>query len=360
MRVLVLGGSGYVGARLCALLHASGWATPVSASSRANGHGALRVDTRDEEALTTVLQQVDAVINCVAGSADAITRGAAALTAAARKADFPRLVHLSSMAVYGAREGVLDEYTPLDGHGGWYARAKVEAEARMTELAADGASVTLLRPGCVWGPGSQLWVGRVARWLAARRLGDLGEAGDGWSNLVHVDDVCHAALLALRVPAHPAEPRIYNLAAPDSPRWNDYFADLALAIGATPLRRIRSQQLKLDAYLAGPPLHVARKLLAKAGRPVDGVPEPITPGLLALWRRHLLLDSTAASEKLGLQWMDYNATLRQSAAWILSDDTLPLQARLARSERTGRIGAQQRVAPAQGADVGGAHGEKDT
>ena len=34
MRVLVLGGSGYIGSRLCKRLAQSSWATPVCASSR--------------------------------------------------------------------------------------------------------------------------------------------------------------------------------------------------------------------------------------------------------------------------------------------------------------------------------------
>ena len=47
MRVLVLGGTGYVGSRLCGLLQASGWATPIAASSPANGTGSSSQLARD-------------------------------------------------------------------------------------------------------------------------------------------------------------------------------------------------------------------------------------------------------------------------------------------------------------------------
>jgi nucleoside-diphosphate-sugar epimerase len=317
MKVLVLGGTGYVGSHLCAMLQGSGWATPVSASARrqAVGFESLRVDSRDPAALRAAMRGVDAVVNCVAGDAASIAGGAKALAQAALQEGCPRVVHLSSMSVYGAAEGRIDEMAPLDPTLGWYGRAKCEAERHVAALWQAGGTAVILRPGCVWGPGSQLWVGRIARWLRAGRLGDLGIAGDGWSNGVHVDDVCHAVMASLRV----TEPglQIYNLAAPDSPRWNDYFVDLALAIGAVPVRRIASRQLQLDAWLAGPPLKAAQLLLTRLGLGGHGVPDALPPGLLGLWERHLLLDASAATQGLGLQWTPYAASLRQSASWFL-------------------------------------------
>ena len=66
MKVLVLGGSGYVGSRLCTLLSQTGWATPVSASRRAG------VDTVDLASMKRAVQGAGAVVNCVAGSAAAV------------------------------------------------------------------------------------------------------------------------------------------------------------------------------------------------------------------------------------------------------------------------------------------------
>lgn len=319
-QVLVLGGTGHIGARLCALLQSSGWATPVAASSR-GGANVLRLDARDPDALSNALREVDAVVNCVAGSASAIAEGARALARAVQGSGrCRRVVHFSTMSVYGAQDGLVDEQTPLDASLGWYGRAKIDAESHLSTLREHGASVTVLRPGCVFGPGSDLWVDRICRWLEAGRLGDLGAGGDGWSNLVHVDDVCQAAMLALQVPPHPEEVRVYNLAAPDSPRWNDYFADLALATGATPLRRVRARQLQLDAYVAGPPLHIARKLLARAGRDPSTLPPPITPGLLGLWQRHLKLDSRAVARELGLAWTPYPKAVQQCARWWVAQE----------------------------------------
>jgi nucleoside-diphosphate-sugar epimerase len=296
MKVLVLGGSGYIGSRLCQRLQREG-ITAISASRRAG------VSTLDTESMTRALHGVDAVVNCVAGSARAISQGARVLVDAALRSGRPRIVHLSSMSVYGGLEGEVTEASPRDPSTGWYARAKCEAE----DILADyEGGVVMLRPGCVWGPQSDLWVGRIGRMLRAHRLGDLGAAGDGWSNLVAVEDVCSAVVASLPIATTPGLPRVFNLAAPDSPRWNDYFVDLALAIGATPVRRIPLRQLKIDAKLFGPPLKVMEKF-------TSALADPLPPSLLGVFERQLHLNSALAERELGIEWTPYEDVLRRCA-----------------------------------------------
>jgi nucleoside-diphosphate-sugar epimerase len=303
MKVLVLGGTGYIGSRVAAALAQSG-DTPVIASRRSG------VDTTDLDSMTRALHGMDAVVNCVAGSAEGIAQGARVLVQAAQRAGRPRIVHLSTMSVYGALEGEVTEASPRDPSIGWYAKAKCEAEDVIADY--EGEAV-MLRPGCVWGAGSDLWVGRIGRLLRAGRLGDLGAAGDGWSNLVAVDDVCAAVVASLRIAATPGTPRVFNLAAPDSPRWNDYFTDLALAIGATPVPRLSARRLKIDAKLFGPPLKVAEILLKKAKRPMKQLPDPLPPGLLGVFERHLHLRGELAQRELGIDYSPYERVLATAA-----------------------------------------------
>lgn len=324
MKLMVLGAGGLVGARVLAMARElPGW-TAVGAS--ASGRAGLRVDVRDAAALAQALRGMDAVVHCVAGSADVIERGAQVLATASTQAGCGRLVHLSSMAVYGDLQGLVPEWVEPGPALGWYDRAKRAAELALRSHARAGGRTVVLRPGCIWGPGSRPWVSRLAHWLRAGRLGDLGAAGDGWSNLVHVDDVAVAALRALQLNLPEGALRTWNLAAPDSPRWNEVFTDLALGIGATPLRRLRHQPW-LDAHVAGPVLQVLRLLARRAGLPADRLPEPLTPGLLALWRRQLQLDVSAASRDLLLDWTDYPVALESSVAWLLaSEECAPGQA----------------------------------
>ncbi|MDB5963544.1 MAG: NAD(P)-dependent oxidoreductase [Polaromonas sp.] len=319
MKVLVLGASGHIGNRLMQVLNALPGTFAVGASRRARsgpagGGHTIRLDARNEQALANALQQVDAVVNCVAGDSRSIAEGARALASAAQAAKCRRVVHLSTMSVYGSAEGCVPETAPMRTDLGWYGRAKCEAEAHMAAFAASGGHAVVLRPGCVFGPGSELWAGRIGRWLWSGRLGDLGAGGDGWSNLVHVNDVCAAIVAALRAPACAGGLSAFNLAGPDSPRWNDYFVDLALALGATPVRRFGARRVLVDAWLAGPPLKIAQRALQPVGRACL-VPDPLPPRLLGLWQQHIRLNTTRATHQLGIRWTPYDQGLVDSAAW---------------------------------------------
>ncbi|QHI99977.1 NAD-dependent epimerase/dehydratase family protein [Xylophilus rhododendri] len=320
MKVLVLGGSGHIGAAF--VRHAgSGEDVEVWRASRravAAGERAVQLDTLDGAALARALAGFDGVVNCVAGSAQTISAGAGRLAQAALQAGCGRIVHLSTVSVYGPVEGRIREDAALDPGLGWYAQAKCEAEARMGDFARQGGQVVVLRPGCVAGPGSQPWVGRIGRWLRAGRLGDLGAAGDGWTNLVHVLDVCRAIEAGLRLPLQGGALQVFNLAAPDSPRWSSYFVDLGVAIGASPIQRLSPRRLRLDAKLLGPPLKVAEKLMSRLGLPAQALPEAISPALVRLWQQQIQLDAGAASDRLGLSWTPYPELLQDSADWFNS------------------------------------------
>lgn len=321
MKILVLGSTGYIGTHLIKTLKQTTWAQPTGASrTKSSGQASdvdwMPLDTRDTAALARSLDGFEVVVNCVAGDRTSIAQGACDLAAAATLAGCRRIIHMSTMSVYGAAEGLVKEDFPLEKPAGWYGEAKRQAEMHMRDFAKKGGEVVVLRPGCVFGPGSELWVGRTGRWLKAGRLGDLGVAGDGWSNLVHVDDVCHAVVSALKLEVVHGDLPIFNLAAPDSPRWNEYFVELAIAIGAIPVRRISSRKLQIDSLVASPPLKIAELLLRYFGKRSGNLPEPIPSGLVKLWGQQIRLDAQNASQKLGITWTVYANALQCSATWF--------------------------------------------
>ena len=347
MKVLVIGGSGFIGRRIVAGLAATGRHCVASLSRHAQPGGigcdSIQGDCRDSVVLRRALQEVDVVVNSVMGDRSSIEEGATRLAAAAGAHPGLRIVHLSSMAVYGRRTGLVREAdAPGEGLNG-YARAKVAAEAALQRHAAAGGAVVILRLGCVYGPGSSQWVLRIADWLNAGRLGDLGAAGEGWSNLVHVDDAVSAVIAALQPPlggrgdaSEATRAAVYNLAATDSPRWNGYFIDLASAIGLPPVPKLTARRLRRESLLYAPPLKLAERVVARAGAHwpslrawSDVLPQGMPPSLLSLFARQIRLDSSASAKLDGLSWTPYERGLAESARWYLGQ----------RSQRRGRRGA---------------------
>lgn len=316
LRVLILGANGFIGCHLLEALAGSDWVTPIAAGRRVAGPGGgpqyVRVDATDEAQLNRALANVTAVINCVAGSAEtmiAVTR--ALLAAAGRQSTPPRLLHMSSMAVYGPATGLITESAPMLATDP-YGRAKAACETLLEKW----PSAVVCRPGIVYGPRGPQWTVRIARWLRSRRLGDLGAAGDGICNLVYVGDVVHALTQALRTPA--LDGRVFNLAMPDPPTWNEYLIAFARALRAVPVARIGARRLKLETKLLAPPLKIAELLGGRLGLGAGVLPEAIPPSLLRLFRQDIRLDATRAQRSLQLQWTTLAEGLTQSVRSLQS------------------------------------------
>jgi len=313
-RILVLGASGFIGARVVQALAAGDWATPIAARHRAGIDPALSVETRQldatqRDALDAALRGVDGVVNCIAGDNRAIVASARALfDASSRLAAPPRIVHLSSMMVYGTTTGLVDETAELKGDWDGYSAAKSEVE----KLARDCPRVVQLRPGIVYGPASPIWIGRIGRWLSQRRLGDLGASGRGYCNLVHVDDVVEAVLRCLRLPG--IEGEVFNLSLTSPPTWNEFFRLFAQALGV-PIVRISHFQLMVEQFLLAPPLKVAERLASAVPLRWHS-PDAIRPWLPRLCAHPLRLDVRKAEEMLQMQWIPLDRGLRESAAWF--------------------------------------------
>ncbi len=301
MKVLVTGADDFIAGAVLARLADSGWAQvfaddrPLPPALRGKVT-ALRVNASDETSLAQVLPDFDAVVHCSGPAPRLIEASAQALyDALARLPRTPRIVHLSSMSVYGNVEGEITETKALNPELGAYAAARVLAE----QLAQRYSNAVILRPGVEYGPGGQVWTTRVARWLHARRLGDLGAAGDGTCNLIHVDDVAEAALHALQAPELAGQ--AFNLVMDDPPSWNEYFITYAIALGAVPVRRITSRRLALETRLLAPPLRILELACARGSFGRIHPPPAIPPSLLRLMRQDLRLSNTRAKSMLAWQ-----------------------------------------------------------
>ena len=201
----------------------------------------------------------------------------------------------------------------------------------MQAFIADGGGATILRPGIVYGPGGQQWIGRIGRLLRAGRLGDLGAPGDGFCNLIYADDVGTAAIAALTKPAAAGE--AFNLAEPDPPTWNDFIVDLGCAIAVPHVRRIPRRRLRIEAKLLAPPLQVGKILAGRLGLRPGTLPDPIPPSLLHAFQHRIRLDHRKADALLGFPRTPRMAALAASADWFLGREAPATQRRVAAAWR---------------------------
>ena len=309
--VLVLGAGGFIGRHMVNGLAASGF-TVVAGMRRPRGLppnvGHRQVDAGDKASLAAALEGMGAVVNCVASRPEEML---AATRVLAEVAGQRRVVHLSSMSVYGNATGVVDEGSALTPVGD-YGESKAESERVFLAHAKAGGEVIMLRPGCVHGPGSESWTARPARLLRAGRLGDLGAGGDGVCNLTAVTDLVTATAAALRLPE--ARGQAYNISDPAPRDWNTYFVSLAKAIGATPVTRIGDKRLKIEK-LAAYPLKVAEIIGRKARL---RLPDPVPPSLLRTFRQDITLDHRRADAELGFERMPPEKALAAAAMWFTS------------------------------------------
>lgn len=239
-RALVTGATGLVGSYLIERLLADGWETRALVRTAATGSELRRqgVETiegnvLDAHSLERAAAGCDAVFHAAAtvtasGGWDEYRRtnidGTRNIIAAVRETG-ARLLHVSSVAVYGAgeryRDGALtDEDSPLPPlpDGAYYARSKRESEAMVLGAHARGEIwATAVRPDVIYGRRDRQFTPRIARLL---RFGIAPVPGGGHTTLpiVHAANVTDAAVRAVAIDA--AGGRAYNTA-------NDYDVTLA-------------------------------------------------------------------------------------------------------------------------------------
>jgi nucleoside-diphosphate-sugar epimerase len=307
--ILVTGSAGFVGGHVLTHLTRDLGLNAVG-TTRDGRPGSRRLDLRDPAGMQAALAGVSAVVHCAVGDRAVTVDGTAALLRAAAAAGVRRMVHISSVAVYGAATGTVREDAPLisaDGHG--YAAWKAAAEQAC--LAQCGVETVRLRPTIVYGAGGTLWVSRLARRIRSGRWGTFGTAGEGLCNLVHVADVAAAAAAAVTAPASGAA---FNVNGPVAITWNQWFARLASAIGAPSLPSLSPLALQARSFASLPLKALARKRPGIAADWLLGAPASSELTLFAL-RATYPTDAARA----GLGWapsVGIDEGLADSVAWL--------------------------------------------
>lgn len=294
MRVLVTGGTGYLGSAIVRALHRRGHEPIVFArtASRSGLPGrAIDGDIRDTRAVTAAAAGADAICHTAALVAlwrpdpsefDAVNVGGLqSVLSAVREHRIPRMVYTSSFLALPPAD------SPHVLTANPYQRTKVAARDVARRAAADGVPVVTLYPGVIYGPGPATEGNLVGRLMRDQLNGKMpGVIGPErlWS-FAFVDDVAAAhvsALTELRVS------REYVIGGVNAPQRAIYEF-----VKRQRRRRIPPRLPRLVAYTAG----AAAELYTAITRR----PPLLTRGVVEIFSHDWSLDSTAAQSELGLR-----------------------------------------------------------
>jgi 2-alkyl-3-oxoalkanoate reductase len=140
-----------------------------------------------------------------------------------------------------------------------YGQRKYAAERVCQIAAGPQLTVAVVRPSLVYGPYGEEWTTRYIMSIFAGRLKQLGPAGNGNANLIHVDDLARLAahLAVTRLPYF----SVFNANGPEIPTFNEYFERLSQVLGCGPLP-CSSNSLGLQAALRRPVRALGKYALA--------------------------------------------------------------------------------------------------
>jgi nucleoside-diphosphate-sugar epimerase len=272
--ILVTGAGGFIGGRVVEVLHAlPGVAVRASVRrwSSAVRIGRLPVeivlcDITDPEQVRRAMEGIGGVVHCAYGDRQTTVEGTRTVLQAALEAGAARVVHLSTMEVYGDVEGDVFEDAPLRKTGSLYRDSKIEAELLCRSYMERGLAVSVLRPTIVYGPFSSTWTVSFAERLVAGGSFPGRQDCQGTCNLLYIDDLVAAIVLALG--RNEAVGEAFNVNGEERLTWWQYLNDLSQAIDLPPLngghpfaRRVRSAAL-------APVRTMARKLLDRFQKPI--------------------------------------------------------------------------------------------
>ena len=319
-RVLVTGGTGFIGGRLVEALvergaHIRVTTSDVRNSSRLAGLPVelVQANLLDHAALADAAKGCDVVFHLAykfggteQDQQKANVEGTRALAEAFLKNSGRRFVHISSVAAYGSpRDGDLREDTPPNPTEDPYSNTKLKIESLLRDLhQTRRLPVAIVQPTIVYGPFGSTWTTRLLEQIRSSRI-VLPSGGAGLCNAVYVDDVVAASMLTVEGDASVGEAFLISGSSPTT--WREFYSAYERMVGKQAMLDLDDQQICDEEESERRSNSIYARLRRKLSRslwkqvpPKFGLPLYIPdPGTRALYAAQTIVRIDKARNKLG-------------------------------------------------------------
>ena len=333
MRVLLTGGTGFVGSHTITALLGRGHAPRLLVRDEGRAAATLERHGVDPSAVEVVVGDVldRASVDDAVGGCDAVIHAAAAIgitgpgggsthdqnvggtrsvVEAALAASCDPVVHVSSVAVFiPPAEPTITAASPLAAPRNDYGRSKVAAERWVRSLQDDGAPITVVYPGGVIGPDQPRLDAAMEGIAAARRTA--WPSAPGGVGLLDVRDLA-AALAATIVAGRGPRRLVLGGTFLTWPKLGDVTDEVC----GTKARRVPLPRPVLVG--TGTALDVVRRVVP--------LPYPLTRDAAEIMATAVPTDDGPALAELGITLRPVEESLRDSLRWLVEAGHLPASA----------------------------------
>lgn len=328
MKVLVTGGTGFLGYHLSLALTAEGFKTTalgrnasVGADLESHGVQFRKVDLRDSKSMISACKDQDYVIHSGAFSSpwgryedfyQMNVGGTQNVISGCLAHQVQRLIHVSTPSIYfdfTNRMNIHETATLPAKQVNAYAQTKLLAEQEIENALRQGLAVISFRPRGIIGPGDRAVVPRLLK--VCEKLGaPLVRGGTVWTDVTYVGNVVDALILGLKAP-NSLVGRIFNLTNDEPIQFGPLFKILFNKLGYP----FKARGIPYKSALA-----LASLLEMLSEKLMNGEEPLITRYSVGLIGVDMTLDITAAKQELGYEpRISVEEGLERFAKWWIEE-----------------------------------------